>query len=63
MVFIGSRNDQNSITDIPPTVSKSEKVTVKEAIYDLEAIGIGEHLYQYPLNKIQDNFSLRKIIC
>lgn len=42
VVFIGSRYDQKPIKDIPATVSKDERVTVYEAIGDLDFIGNGE---------------------
>lgn len=42
VLFIGCRKDQKLITDIPPTVSQDEKVTVYEAISDLDFIGNGE---------------------
>ena len=47
VVFIGCRNDQNLITDIPPTVTSSEKVTIGEAIGDLNYIGFGSHPLDY----------------
>lgn len=47
VVFIGCRNDQELITSIPATVTASEKVTVAEAIGDLNYIGIGEHPFDY----------------
>lgn len=52
VVFIGCRNDQNLITTIPATVQPSEKVTIAEAIDDLNFIGIGEH----PLNYSESYF-------
>ena len=42
VVFIGSRNDQKPITSIPATVKQEEKVTVYEALSDLDFIGNGE---------------------
>lgn len=42
VVFIGSRNDQKPIKEIPATVKKEEKVTIYEAISDLDFIGNGE---------------------
>lgn len=42
VVFIGSRNDQNPIKSIPATVKKEDRVTVYEAISDLDYIGNGE---------------------
>lgn len=42
VVFIGSRYDQKPISDVPATVKSNEKVTVYEAIGDLDFIGNGE---------------------
>lgn len=42
VLFIGCRNDQELITEIPATVRDDEKVTVYEAISDLDFIGNGE---------------------
>ncbi len=42
VVFIGSRNDQKPIKEVPATVNKEERVTVYEAISDLDFIGNGE---------------------
>ena len=47
VVFVGSRNDQEKITSIPATVSPDEKVTVYEAISDLDFIGNGEVCHKY----------------
>lgn len=47
VVFIGCRNDQELITHIPGTVSDGQKVTVAEAIGDLNYIGIGDHQLTY----------------
>ena len=47
VVFIGSRNDQRPIKSIPATVKKDEKVTVFEAISDLDFIGNGETRTSY----------------
>lgn len=47
VVFIGCRNDQKIIKEIPSTVSESEKVTVYEAINDLDFIGNGEVRTEY----------------
>lgn len=41
VVFIGCRNDQKLIECIPPTVSGTEKVTVREALDDLMGIPNG----------------------
>lgn len=42
VVFIGSRNDQKPIKSVPATVKKEDRVTVYEAISDLDYIGNGE---------------------
>ena len=47
VVFIGCRNDQELITEIPATVCEKEKVSVAEAIGDLNYIGIGECSLDY----------------
>ena len=47
VVFIGCRNDQQMITSIPATVSNGEKVTIAEAIGDLNYITIGGHPLDY----------------
>lgn len=41
VLFIGCRKDQELITEIPATVNPKEKVTVYEAIHDLDFIGNG----------------------
>ncbi|MDE5739125.1 MAG: DNA cytosine methyltransferase, partial [Bacteroidaceae bacterium] len=51
VVFIGSRNDQEPIKEIPATVKKEEKVTVYEAISDLDFIGNGEVRTSYTPTK------------
>ena len=47
VLFIGCRKDQKFINDIPPTVSKEEKVTVFEALYDLDFIGNNQEAHHY----------------
>lgn len=47
VVFIGSRYDQKPIKEIPPTVEKADRVTVYEAISDLDFIGNGEVCTHY----------------
>ena len=47
VVFIGSRNDQEPIKEIPATVKKEDRVTVYEAISDLDYIGNGEVCTSY----------------
>lgn len=47
VVFIGCRNDQEIITEIPSTVKEEDKVKVYEAIWDLNMIGNGEVINTY----------------
>lgn len=47
VLFIGARNDQTVIREIPPTVAEDEKVSVFEAIYDLDFIHNGETIFNY----------------
>ena len=60
VLFIGCRNDQKLITEIPATVSKDEKVTVFEAISDLDFIGNGETRTEY--GKAQKNKALDGLV-
>ncbi|MBP2691593.1 MAG: DNA cytosine methyltransferase [Muribaculaceae bacterium] len=53
VLFIGCRKDQSLIDDVPPTVSEKEKVTVYEAIHDLDFIGNG---------RIETSYGTRRII-
>jgi DNA (cytosine-5)-methyltransferase 1 len=51
VLFIGCRKDQKYISEIPPTVSENEKVTIFEALYDLDFIGNNEEAHRYePVN-------------
>ncbi len=47
VLFIGCRKDQKLINDIPPTVSENNKVTVFEALHDLDFVGNNEEAHQY----------------
>ncbi len=47
VIFIGCRKDQPLIDEIPPTVTEGEKVTVYEALHDLDFIGNGSLETQY----------------
>lgn len=47
VLFIGCRKDQQLIESIPATVSADDKVTVFEAIYDLDFIDNNEDLRNY----------------
>jgi DNA (cytosine-5)-methyltransferase 1 len=47
VLFIGCRRDQEMITEIPATVTEAEKVTVFEALHDLDFIANDEEKYNY----------------
>lgn len=47
VLFIGCRKDQKYISEIPSTVSEEEKVTVFEALYDLDFIGNNQEVHRY----------------
>lgn len=47
VVFIGCRNDQKIIKGVPATVAPEDKVTVYEALWDLDMIGNGETVTEY----------------
>lgn len=53
VIFIGCRKDQPIISDIPATVAEDEKVTVYEALHDLDFIGNGS---------VETNYGTRRII-
>lgn len=59
VVFIGCRNDQKPINAIPPTVRAEEKVTVYEALWDLDMIGNGDEVTNYlPVSPLPQYASL-----
>lgn len=47
VLFIGCRKDQKLIKTVPATVSEKEKVTVFEALYDLDFVGNDDEKYNY----------------
>lgn len=47
VLFIGCRKDQKLIKTVPATVSPNEKVTVFEALYDLDFIGNNDEKFNY----------------
>src|SRR5690606_21132688 len=57
VLFIGRRKDQKFISEIPPTVKENEKVTVFEALYDLDFIGNNEEAHHYELVDISKQFN------
>jgi DNA (cytosine-5)-methyltransferase 1 len=57
VLFIGCRKDQKFISEIPPTVKENEKVTVFEALYDLDFIGNNQEAHHYELVHISKQFN------
>ncbi|MCG8889590.1 DNA cytosine methyltransferase, partial [Tenacibaculum finnmarkense] len=47
VLFIGCRKDQKFISEIAPTVSEQEKVTIFEALYDLDFVGNNQEAHHY----------------
>lgn len=47
VLFIGCRKDQKFISDIPATVTAEEKVSIFEALYDLDFLGNNEEAHRY----------------
>ncbi len=47
VLFIGCRKDQKYIDKIPSTVKEEEKVSIFEALYDLDFIGNNEEAHHY----------------
>lgn len=65
VVFIGSRNDQKPVKSIPATVKKEDRVTVYEAISDLDYIGNGEVCTSYgtpPANPKYDGLIRKRLV-
>lgn len=57
VLFIGCRKDQKFISEIPATVSENEKVTVFEALYDLDFIGNNQESHHYEAIDISNQFN------
>ncbi len=57
VLFIGCRKDQKFISGIPATVSEDEKVTVFEALYDLDFIGNAEEAFHYETVDISKQYN------
>lgn len=47
VLFIGCRKDQQMITDIPATTTNSNKVSIFEALYDLDFVGNNDEKFNY----------------
>ncbi|MCM1331047.1 MAG: DNA cytosine methyltransferase [Bacteroides sp.] len=56
VIFIGCRKDQELIEEIPATVTAEEKVTVYEALHDLDFIGNGSIETNYGQHRVIDKY-------
>lgn len=57
VLFIGCRKDQKYISEIPATVTEEEKVTIFEALYDLDFIGNNQEAHRYELVDISTQYN------
>lgn len=57
VLFIGCRKDQKFISEIPPTVSEDQKVTVFEALYDLDFISNNQEAHHYEMVDVSKQFN------
>lgn len=57
VLFIGCRKDQEFIAKIPATVTEEEKVTVFEALYDLDFIGNAQQAFHYEKVDIEKQYN------
>ena len=61
VVFIGCRNDQEVINEIPFTVAEKDRVKVYEALWDLDMVGNGETVTSYKSPGVIAEFENTKI--
>ena len=57
VLFIGCRKDQKLIKDVPPTVTGKEKVTIFEALFDLDFVGNDDEKYDYEKVNIESKYN------
>ncbi len=57
VLFIGCRKDQKLIKTVPSTVSEKEKVTVFEALYDLDFIGNDDEKFSYETVDLKSKYN------
>jgi DNA (cytosine-5)-methyltransferase 1 len=57
VLFIGCRKDQKLIKEIPPTINEKEKVTVFEALYDLDFIGNNDEKFNYEQVNLKERYN------
>lgn len=61
VVFVGCRNDQEAITEIPATVSDEQKVNVYEALWDLDMVGNGDMATSYREPQVNEDYEAKKL--
>ena len=61
VVFIGCRNDQKLISEIPATVQDEDKVKVYEALWDMDMVGNGEVVTTYKKPNIIPDYESVKL--
>lgn len=61
VVFIGCRNDQEVIDEIPATVAEGDKVKVYEALWDLNMLGNGETSTSYKTPVLIPEYEKNKV--
>lgn len=57
VLFIGCRKDQKLIKSIPSTVSENEKVTVFEALHDLDFVGNDDEKFTYETIDLKSKYN------
>ncbi len=57
VLFIGCRKDQKLIKTVPATVAPNEKVTVFEALYDLDFIGNDDEKFNYETIDLKSKYN------
>lgn len=57
VLFIGCRKGQKLIKNVPPTVSETEKVTVFEALYDLDFVGNDDEKFNYETIDLKSRYN------
>jgi DNA (cytosine-5)-methyltransferase 1 len=57
VLFIGCRKDQKLVKVVPPTVSDKEKVTVFEALYDLDFVGNDDEKFSYETIDLKSRYN------
>ena len=57
VLFIGCRKDQKLITNVPASVKGNDKVTVLEALHDLDFLGNDDEKFNYEKVNLKDKFN------